>query len=138
MNNEISEEAKKALADNARRKAFDRLERDGAHSAPALQRRVRALAHERNIPPADYAKLMYKRPNIQDIGVFCEKHNVSYDWILGGELAGLQRMTREHRDQAGGRPEKKWVDFLRVALETIPPQQRRAVIGVVMNTAVQS
>jgi hypothetical protein len=51
---------------------------------------VRALAHERNIPPGDYAKLTYKRPNIRDIGVFCEKHNVSYDWLLCGELAGLQ------------------------------------------------
>ena len=36
MNNEISEEAKQALADNARRKAFDRLEKDGAHSTAAL------------------------------------------------------------------------------------------------------
>jgi hypothetical protein len=68
---------------------------------------------------------------------FCEKHNVSYDWILGGDLAGLQRMTRAHWDQAGGRPEKKWVDFLRVALETIPPHHRRAVIGVVMKAAEQ-
>ena len=137
MNNEISEEAKKSLAKLASRKAFDRLEKDGAHSTAALQRRVRALAHERNIPPADYAKLMYKRPNVRDIGVFCEKHKVSYDWILGGDLAGLQRMTREHKDQAGGRPEGKWINFLRVALETIPQHQRCAVIGIVMKTAEQ-
>src|SRR6185312_13970992 len=101
MNNEISEEAKQALADNARRKAFDRLEKDGAHSTAALQRRVRALAYERNIPASDYAKLMYKRPNIQNIGAFCEKHNLSFDWILGGDLAGLQRMTRDYK--SGGR-----------------------------------
>jgi hypothetical protein len=44
MNNEMSERAKKSLADNGRRKAIDRLERDGALSTPALQRRVRALA----------------------------------------------------------------------------------------------
>jgi hypothetical protein len=136
MSNEISEEAKKSVADNARRKAFDRLERDGAHSTAAMQRRVRALAHERNIPPADYAKLMYKRPNIQDIGAFCEKHNVSYDWILGGVLAGLQQMTREYKDQVGRRAEGKWVNFLRVALETIPSHQRRAVIGVVIGIPI--
>jgi hypothetical protein len=136
MNNEISEEAKKALADNARRKAFDRLEKDGAHSTAALQRRVRALAHERNIPPADYAKLMYKRPNIQDIGAFCEKHGISYDWILGGELPGLQRMTREYKDRAGGRPEGKWVNFLRVAIETIPPNQRRVAIEAVIGIPI--
>jgi hypothetical protein len=54
----MSNEAK---ADAAHRAAFDRLEKDGAHSTAALQRRVRALAYERNIPPADFAKLMYKR-----------------------------------------------------------------------------
>jgi hypothetical protein len=59
IDDEISDKAKKALADNARRKAFDRLERDGAHSTKAMQRRLRALAEERNIPPSDFHKLMY-------------------------------------------------------------------------------
>jgi hypothetical protein len=129
MNNE-------AKPDAAHRAAFDRLKKDGAHSTAALQRRVRALAHERNIPPADYAKLMYKRPNIHDIGVFCEKHNVSFDWILGGVLAGLQQMTREHKDRAGGRADAKWVNFLRVAIETIPPNQHRAAIEAVIGIPI--
>jgi hypothetical protein len=130
----MSNEAKPNAAQRA---AFDRLEKDGAHSTTAMQRRVRALAHERNIPPADYAKLMYKRPNIQDIGVFCEKHGISYDWILGGELSGLQRMTREYKDRVGGRPEAKWVNFLRVAIETIPPpNQRRAAIEAVIGIPI--
>jgi hypothetical protein len=106
MNNEISEEAKRALADLPRRQAFDRLEKDGAHSTPALQRRVRALAHQRNIPPADLAKLIYKRVRTQDVMVFCEKHKASFDWILGGDIAGLQRMTRELKAQAGSPDEK--------------------------------
>jgi hypothetical protein len=61
MNNEISEEAKKALADVRRRKAIDRLERDGAHSMDAVRRRVRAIVQERNLQPADIAKMMHKR-----------------------------------------------------------------------------
>jgi hypothetical protein len=93
MNNEISDEAKRALADLPRRRALDRLDRDGAHSTAAVQRRVRALAHERNIPPADFAKLMYKRINMRDVMAFCEKHKVSYDWLLCGDLKGLHRMT---------------------------------------------
>jgi hypothetical protein len=97
MTNEISEEAKRAIAENRRRKAFDRLERDGAHSTAALQRRVRALAQERNIPAADFHKLMYKRPSTPDVMVFCEKHKVSYDWLLCGDLKGLQRMISEHK-----------------------------------------
>jgi hypothetical protein len=136
MNNEISEEAKKALADNARRKAFDRLEKDGAHSTAALQRRVRALAHERNIPTADFAKLMYKRINTRDIMVFCEKHNVSYDWLLAGDLVGLQRMTRELKAQAGS-PDERWVKFLGAALQTVPPHLRRDAIEGAMKIAEQ-
>jgi hypothetical protein len=51
MNNEISEEAKRAIAENRRLKAFDRLERDGAHSTAALQRRVRAPRKETSQRP---------------------------------------------------------------------------------------
>src|ERR1700685_736266 len=97
MDDEISDKAKQALADLARRKAFDRLERDGAHSTAALQRRVRALAQERNIPAADFHKLMYKRPSTRDVMVICEKHKVSFDWLLCGDLKGLQRMTSERK-----------------------------------------
>jgi hypothetical protein len=95
MNNEISEEAKRALADNARRKAIDRLERDGAHSNAAVQRRVLALAAERNIPPADYAKLMHKRIITEAVLAFCKKYNISIDWLMCGDLKGLQRMKHE-------------------------------------------
>jgi hypothetical protein len=85
--------------------AIDRLTRDGAGSTAALQRRVMALAHERNLAPADFHKLMYKRPSTRDVGLFCEKHKVSYDWLLCGDLKGLQRMTQERR---GGKPALPW------------------------------
>jgi hypothetical protein len=73
---------------------FERLERDGAHSTFSMQRRVKALAYEINIPPADFHKLMYKRPDGYAIHVFCEKYKVSYDWLLAGDLKGLRRMTQ--------------------------------------------
>ena len=95
MSNEISQEAKTSIAQLNQRKARERLERDGAHSSDALRRRVRAIAQERNLPPADIAKLMYKRINTRDVMLFCEEHKVSFDWLLCGDLRGLQRMTRE-------------------------------------------
>jgi hypothetical protein len=94
MDDEISDKAKKSLADAARQRAFRRLECDGANSTAALQRRVRALAEERNIPTADLHKLMYKKPSTHTVMVFCEKYKVSYDWILCGDLQGLRRMTQ--------------------------------------------
>jgi hypothetical protein len=55
--------------------------------------RPTVCAQERNTPPADFHKLMYKRVSTRDVMVFCEKHKVSYDWLLAGDLKGLQRMT---------------------------------------------
>ena len=95
MSNEISQEAQASIAKLNQRKAFERLERDGAHSSDALRRRVRAFAEEKRLQPADIAKLMYKRINTRDVMAFCEKHKVSYDWLLAGDLRGLHRMTQE-------------------------------------------
>lgn len=52
----VSEEAKKAIADLPRRKALERLKRDGSTSAKALQRRVQAIAEERKISTEDIRK----------------------------------------------------------------------------------
>ena len=95
MTNQISEEAKRAIADAARRKAADRLKRDGAYSLVAIRRRVRAIAQERNLQPADIAKLMHKRISTTHAMAFCEKHKISMDWLLCGDLQGLRRMTQE-------------------------------------------
>jgi hypothetical protein len=61
----------------------------------AVRRRVLALAGERDIPPAEYAKLMHKRVSTRAAMAFCEKHKVSLDWLLYGDLQGLRRMTQE-------------------------------------------
>jgi len=100
MNKEISEEAKKAIADLPRRMALQRLKSDGATSAKAVQRRVRAIAEERKIPSADFAKLMRKRISITAIGAFCEKYKISYDWLLCGDLQGLAHMEQRRKDAA--------------------------------------
>jgi hypothetical protein len=92
MSTDISEEAKQALADVALRKAQDRLVRDGCRTDAAMRRRLLALAAERNLPPAEYAKLMHKRIIMKSIQEFCRKHNVSLDWLIYGDLKGLQRM----------------------------------------------
>jgi hypothetical protein len=60
-----------------------------------LRRRARGFAEERSLPPAEIHKLMYKRIRTPDVMAFCEKHKVSFDWLLCGDLRGLQRMTQE-------------------------------------------
>ena len=96
MNMEISEEAKIALANVAQAKARARLVRDGASSNAAMRRRPLALVTERNLPAAEYAKLLHKR-----IDEFCRKHNVSLDWLMDGDLKGLQRMKQWAKEDHG-------------------------------------
>jgi hypothetical protein len=61
MNMDISEEAKEALANAQLIRARKRLVRDGCQTDAAMRRRLLVLATERNLPPAEYAKLMHKR-----------------------------------------------------------------------------
>ncbi len=128
MSNEISQEAKTSIAQLNQRKARERLERDGAHSSDALRRRVRAIAQERNLPPADIAKLMYKRINTRDVMLFCEKHKVSCDWLLCGDLQGLRRMTR---DEIAFRPVLTPEEFQR-AYESLDQGGKAFISGYIM------
>jgi hypothetical protein len=129
MTKEISEEAKRALADLPRRKALARLEQDGAQSTAAVQRRVRALAQERNISPADFAKLMHKRILIQHIMTFCEKHKVSYDWLLCGDLKGLSRMEQRRKvaEAAASHPGGAQGYFLKIFCSLDESHQETAI-----------
>jgi hypothetical protein len=95
MNNEISEQAKQAVADGKLRLARQRLDRDGRASAVAVRRRVRCFAAEWNIPTAELAPLMKgSSPNFNRICDFCEKYGASIDWMIGGDLKFLRQMKR--------------------------------------------
>src|SRR6266404_3797367 len=95
MNNDISEEAKRALADVSARRARLRLRRDGASSNDAIRRRIRSFAMERAIPPEETDKLLKGRFVFPRAVEFCKKHNASIDWMIDGDLRGLQRMTKQ-------------------------------------------
>jgi hypothetical protein len=99
----ISQEAQIALAELSKRKARDRLHRDGASSIPAMQRRIRAIAAERDIPPGEIAKLMRKRIGTRDAMAFMERHHVSADWLLTGDLQGRLKMPGASSGSRSGR-----------------------------------
>jgi hypothetical protein len=87
------------------------LVRDGSQSDAAFKRRVLLLAAERNLPPAEYAKLMHKRVLTGPILAFCKKHDVSMDWLMDGSLKGLQRMKQWKK--AGMTPDEQRAEILR-------------------------
>jgi hypothetical protein len=125
---------KASTAQLNQRKARDRLARDGAHSNDALRRRVRAFAEERNLPPADIAKLMYKRINTRDVMLFCEKHKVSYDWLLCGDLRGLQRMTKEAKVTPHERVEAQRKEIMQL-FSALPPRMQTLALGYMRDLA---
>jgi hypothetical protein len=123
---EISDEAKQALANLAQRKASDRLRRDGCSTDAAMKRRVLALAAERNLPPADYAKLMHKRVMDRSIHEFCSKHDVSLDWLMYGDLKGLQRMKQWAYEKNRGATVQERCEIIRLLLALPPETQKQA------------
>jgi hypothetical protein len=70
--------------------ARTRLEIDGAGRGEAVQRRILWLAHERKLAPAEIEKAMTCR--LHHLAAFIKRQNLSYDWLLYGDLKGLQRM----------------------------------------------
>jgi hypothetical protein len=107
-----------------------RLERDGALSTTALQRRVRAIAQERNLPPADFAKLMHKRITTPAVMAFCKKHKVSFDWLLCGDLQGLHRMTIAAKAQQAETVEAQRQEIVRLFLALPARLQPTALAGI--------
>jgi hypothetical protein len=76
------------------------------------------LAEERGIPEADIHKLMYKKPSTHSVIVFCRKHDVSYDWLLCGDLRGLRAMEQKRRAA------------LQADAETLTKEFRRLMQGI--------
>jgi hypothetical protein len=67
-----------------------RLRADGSCEPENIRRRLQWLAYERQIPEKDLPKVQC---NLTDeLSDFAEKHHISFDWLLGGDLKGLHRM----------------------------------------------
>jgi hypothetical protein len=75
-----------------------RLAIDGACSTEATQRRILWLAHERKLPPVDIAKAMTCK--LHHLADFIKRHDLSYDWLLYGDLKGLLRMPVKKQSPA--------------------------------------
>ena len=93
-----------------------------------MRRRVRAFAEERNLPPAEIAKLMYKRINTRDVMLFCEKHKVSFDWLLCGDLRGLHRMTQEAKATPQEMPEAQRKEAMAL-FSALQPRMQAVALG---------
>jgi hypothetical protein len=73
--------------------------------------------------------LLHKRIGMNAVAAFCEKHKVSMDWLLCGDLQGLQRMTQEARAEppAGPVVSEPYNDLL-TAFGKLDSAGRRAIV----------
>jgi hypothetical protein len=83
----------------ARRKTpRGRLSADGAASATATRQRIRAIGYDWQLPPDDVAKALKPGNRATDeLYDFAQRYRLSLDWLIWGDLKGLQRMTNERR-----------------------------------------
>jgi hypothetical protein len=82
----------------AEQAARTRLEVDGAGRSEAVQRRILWLAHERKLAPVDIAKAMTCK--LHHLAEFIKRHEISYDWLLYGDLKGLRQKPVEKQSPA--------------------------------------
>jgi hypothetical protein len=121
----ISHEAQMTLAGLAKRKASDRLRRDGNFSPDAIRRRMRAFAHDRDLPPAEIPG----RVNTRSLAAFVEKHNVSCEWLMFGDLRGLLK-TVQNAQPAPEIVEAQRREIVQLLL-AMPPARRASAIAAV-------
>jgi hypothetical protein len=127
MRTDISEEAKQAIANGQLIRARNRLVNDGCRTDAAMRRRLLALAAERNLPPAEFAKLLHKRVLFPNLTRFCKKHDVSLDWLMDGDLKGLARMKKWEREGSGMSAEELKAELYRIAqlFLSLPPSKQK-------------
>jgi hypothetical protein len=88
---------------------------------------VLLLAAERDIPPAEYAKLLRKQRTMKPLTAFCEKHNVSLDWLCDGDVKGLLRMKQWAKEDHGMTADEERAEIVRLFL-ALPPATRKFAI----------
>jgi hypothetical protein len=75
--------------------AISRLTNHGASSNAAIRKRIAFIAAERKLNASETKALMSGR-RISTYGLcqFGEKHRLSFDWLLAGDLKGRLKMAR--------------------------------------------
>ena len=106
-----------------RKSAEGRLSTDGACSVERIRNRLRWLAHEWQL--SDEIPQV-KSTMTEEVSDFVEKHGISFEWLLTGNLQYLRQMilTRAPR---GRLPFRTSAEDLKQACAALSPEQRQIV-----------
>ena len=61
----------------------------------ALRARIRLIAHERNLPKDEIKKVIGLKQH--QLVLFVQRHQLSWEWLLEGDLRGLRKMVSKRR-----------------------------------------
>jgi hypothetical protein len=61
----------------------------------AMRARLRLIAHERNLPKDEIKKVMGLKH--LELIHFVQRHQLSWEWLLEGDLRGLRKMVSKRR-----------------------------------------
>jgi len=98
---------------------------------------TKEISEEAKRAIAEFAKLMHKRIITSHALAFCEKHKVSLDWLLCGDLKGLQRMTCEAKAHQAETVEAQRQEIVRLFL-ALPAQLQRTAVAAIREIAERS
>jgi hypothetical protein len=106
-----------------RKSAEGRLSTDGASSVERIRDRLRWLAHEWQL--SDEIPQV-KRTMTVELRDFVQKHGISFEWLIDGDLKCLRQMmlTRAPRGQL---PFLRSAEDLKQACASLSPEQRQIV-----------
>jgi hypothetical protein len=65
----------------------------------AVRGRIALIAAERGLPKSEIAKVMGRLKHY-DLLCFAQKHRISLDWLIAGDLKGLLKTARSRRMSA--------------------------------------
>jgi hypothetical protein len=110
-----------------------RLTEDGASTNAAMRRRIQLIAHERRLQPSEVAKALTCRTFA--VVQFAERHRISCDWLIFGDLKGLLR-TAQARERPPVDEERRLIAQL---LQKLDPRLLPAALqGIRQVVAEQS
>jgi hypothetical protein len=75
-----------------RNSAFGRLQEDGASSKDNIRRRILLIAAERGLSHAEIKPAL--TCHTLKVVTFMERHHISADWLLTGDLQGLAAQAK--------------------------------------------
>lgn len=114
----------RVTAEQSRKKACQRLARDGNDAEKNIRRRLQVTARERLIPDAEISRALRG----QNLASFCLAHGISMDWVMWGDLKGLFRTVQDARITS---PEMEQAQASEVAMlfKRLPPHDRTRLLN---------